>query len=446
MENKKIVILNLDWHTYPSRDREMITPIINYLRLKDFIVFSSNILDFRNAINTHNPDVALFSNVVGSEINYSVSKYCHSIGIRVISLISEGYLQKFNENSFYPIYSDCRVDFVDLLLLWNYKSKKYIDINYKDLSLKSVVVGNSGVDRFVFTKKTMFKDSLLNLESKYKRVIAVGLYNWSYFYNLEFSKTLPDHLIQLQRESRDHFNKILIDFIESNPNYLFILRRHPGSDNNDFYDGIEGLSGLSNVMVIKNEISLLATIDICDYWFSFDSTTALEAMVRGKKVVNIRPVHIDDEYFLVSNETIPHVESLEGLKRVFDEFNNSNEYNQTLLNEVFGRSDGFNHVRAVNVIINKLYSWSQEGNIDSLIEYKLNNNDRILLNKLIVYSLIQKFIPKTIKERSYIFSRLIKWDNYELMELEEIRLKDQIDFYSSINIELDSLTEISYDD
>jgi hypothetical protein len=126
MKKTKRLICSFDWHSNPTRDREIITPVLNYLKLRGFEVISANILDFRRVLRLHSPSYAIFTNVVGSEINYSVAKYMKLKGVKIISLISEGYFGDFEDQKIFPIYSNCKINFVDRLLVWNKKSLDFL--------------------------------------------------------------------------------------------------------------------------------------------------------------------------------------------------------------------------------------------------------------------------------------------------------------------------------
>jgi len=83
-------ILNLEWTSYPSRDREAATLISNYLRIQVYSVFEGSIFEGYHLINKINPKILFITNTTGALINQSVTRYEKQRNIKVITSISEG--------------------------------------------------------------------------------------------------------------------------------------------------------------------------------------------------------------------------------------------------------------------------------------------------------------------------------------------------------------------
>lgn len=440
MVKYKTLILSLEWHSYSSRDREIITPVINYLRLKNYTVYSEFILDYTTALYKYKPNVVLFSNVVGSEINYTVAKYCKSRGVRVISLISEGYAEELTDGFFFPKYSNCKIDFVDLLLVWNKSSLDYLEMNHPDIARITSMGGNTGIDRFVFSKREVAKGSFQRSNNSINKIITIALTDWTFWYSNDALESYPYEIIKLQKDSRDKFHEILNKLILRFQDWEFWFRRHPGSNNVEYFEGIEGLLWFDNVKLVKNELSLIENIDLSHYWIAFDSTTAMEAQIRGVIAMNLRPFLIPNNFLVVKNEAIYMVRDFFSLEKLISntkiDFYFTKEYD---FDYFFGKTDGLNHVRTVNLIIRKMNQWTNDKYpiINSNVSFRLI--DRLLLIKLRFYHLIYNLIPTSIKSRSYLLSKRYLWDYAIVQDLERLRLEDQMTFYKLIEFNLDDL-------
>jgi hypothetical protein len=440
MENEKLII-SFDWHSYPSRDREIITPVINYLKYNGFEVLSANIFDYKKILNLHSPKYALFTNVVGAKINYSVAKYLRLKNIKVITLISEGYRQKLTDRMFIPPYSNCKIDFVDRLMVWNKKTLKYLQDNHPDIRERTKLTGNPGIDRFFLTpisSNPKFQRLVLN---DYDLIITIGLFNWFHIINPKKNHKSEDNLLPLEKESRFKFNELVSEIIKTFPNYLFILRRHPGSTEIDYYDGIEGLNQYSNVLIIKNELSLLENIDISNYWFSYDSTTALEAILRGKKAANIRPVFIPNEFRTISNEVINTITDLAEFESFTSKDNKENHTKKYELVYFFGNVDGLNHVRVGNEIIRFLNNSSNQ-EFDNEVSFKLAFSESLLLLRVSVLSYLSPYLPKFLKRKSYVLSKLLDWNQQTLANFEKLRFSEQVQYYERLGYTQQSLRKL----
>jgi hypothetical protein len=275
----------------------------------------------------------------------------------------------------------------------------------------------------------------------YDEIITIGLYDWYFYYTPNASESLDINTLELQKKSRLKFNQLIKEIIDLHPNYFFFLRRHPGSTGIDYYDGIEGLSTHSNVKIIQSELSLIDNIDVSDYWLSYDSTTALEAMVRGKKVANIRPVFLPNDLRIVSNEIVESITEIESFKDFIARKQDDLSTNLIELEYFFGNLDGLNHVRAGNEIIRLINTFNNnKDNVDRVCVHE--TWEKILIFKISTYAYLFPFIPKFIKEKSYLLSRLMAWDQRNLLDFEEIRLKHQLQYYERLGFDIKTLRDI----
>jgi hypothetical protein len=430
------VILNLEWASSASRDRELVTPVINYLRFMGAEIFSGSIFEGFYLINKLKPQYLLISNVGGSSLNYSIVLYAKSIGIRVVSLISEGYLPKYDKNSvFGPQFKLIYKILVDLLLVWNQATMDFLNNESISIFDSAFVTGNTGIDRFTFSSisiKNKEKYNEFNL-NRYDKIISVALWDWEHSYNKVLKKFTD---LRLEYDLR-LFNQILFQCIKENPDCLFILRQHPGS-NNSFFSGILGLGDFTNTLIIKNELNLIDNIDLSSVWLSYDSTTSIEAYLRGKRVASISPSPRSRMNRIVPAEFQPQLstsgELSDFIRNSFEKNDAYTKGNDSSIAEILksfsSHWDGLNHVRAGNRILDYIDDFNQA----LTYTFKLDKITRQLAMKAFVYRALNPIIPDSIKNKSFFLSRLNEWDDLVLYNLENERLIDQLKFYSTLNL------------
>jgi hypothetical protein len=430
------MILNLEWTSSASRDRELVTPVINYLRFMGVEIVSGSIFKGFYLINKLKPKYLLISNVGGSILNYSIVLYAKSIGIRVVSLISEGYFPKYDKNNVLgPQFKLINKIFVDLILVWNQATLDFLNNESNSIFDSAFVTGNTGIDRFTFSSisiKNKEKYNEFNF-NKYDKIVTVALWDWKRSYSKVLKKFID---LSLEYDLR-LFNQILFQCIKENPDCLFILRQHPYS-NSIFFSGILGLSDLNNTLIIKNELTLIDNIDLSSVWLSYDSTTSIEAYLRGKRVASISPSPRSRMNRIVPAEFQPQLstsgELSDFIRNSFEKNDAYTKGNDSSIAEILksfsSHWDGLNHVRAGNRILDYI----DDLNKAVTYTFKVDKITRQLAMKAYVYRALNPIIPDSIKNKSFFLSRLNEWDDLVLYNLENERLIDQLKFYSTLNL------------
>lgn len=364
---KKYDILNLEWRS-SGRDINIIEPVLCYLeKFAGYSVKRTSYLFSLFKVLYYKPRMLVLSNNVGAIRNYYASKMAFLLGIKVVTLSSEGDYN-FTHGTTQDIESffwgwDLKREFpVDLHLEWSQKNvdliKKYI-AGAEYILEKTRVSGATGFDRykmFSFKGKNDFlKDKGLN---KYKQVIGYAAWGFDLFYERSFlnapTVSWTDGYISFHKNNGKILNGILKQAINDNKDTLFILKRHPGEE---CYGNTElaGLEKYDNVIIIYDEESIEDLISVSDIWMAYESTTCLEAWLMGKQTVLINPVPFtgnrsDIAYGSPVRSNYEELQQDISLGRVVG-FEHLQEKRDEIIKRVIEYADGKNHVRAAEYII-----------------------------------------------------------------------------------------------
>ena len=255
----KKCILNLEWSSYPSRDRQTATLVSNYLRFHGYEVIEENIFDWISAIKVNEPDLIFISNSTGASINYEITKYAAQKKIPLISFVSEGNFKEEDRfiNQFVWGCNDEQLLYENKTLYWSKRSKALAINAYPYIEKNIVVSGAIGFD--IYRIKTIIdKDEFLLRYDKerYNKVIGIGCWDFGIFdpkddrYQTIINEFFPEEKIRRNfLDDRDLFEKILIDIIISFPDILFLLKEHPGADLGYFASAIKGCEVFDNVHI-----------------------------------------------------------------------------------------------------------------------------------------------------------------------------------------------------
>ena len=430
-------VLSLEWTTKPSRDRLMATLVCNYLRTMNAEVVEGNVFESLSLIQRFKPKLVFITNSVGAPENLAAVKYAKSRGCRVLTLISEGNFQGDDEY------------LTEMIWGWNKEKRLYEDIHMqwstrtRDLTLrlfpeldgKIKVSGGVGFDNYKFIKP-ISREAFLDKwgKSRFSKIIGIGLWDFGCVCFSEdrrypiFSKLYSPDQIKRFASDRNEFNRTLSDVIQSNPDVLFLLKEHPGVLHGDRASAIEGLRDRQNVLVLKNEESIVDCIAVSDFWLVYESTTAMEAWLLGKSTCLLNPSGRDFPRDII-NQGSPHVESSiqlnEAIKRFYDGgylpgFAERSKGREDIIRQTIQWSDGLNHVRAGNQILDLLEN--SEG-IPGLQE----------LPSLTISRWIQKakwFLHRTLGRIGYMRNpAIVEWDTMELDRFSREMAIDQDIYY-----------------
>ncbi len=363
-------ILNVEHPNY-DRDRHIITPVYLYLR-KHFkynvkVCYHEQVL--LNLL-LYRPKLLLMSYFHGAPQNVALVELCSKLGIRIVTLTSEGNFQRENLDGYLWGWKYDKILLNEALILWNERSKALVLEKYPELKNKIKVSGGTGFDRYKLlnyqSKEAFLSENGL---SQYKKVI--GIASWGIFYHIEdeeYFKSFRDRYlghytdeqIEMHRKDLDLMRNMYRDLISDNPDTLFILRFHPLVRNADQSEFKECM-GLPNVFVSNREVNINYKIDdliaLSDLWIAYDSGTAIEAWLLNKTTILLNPSGIDfirESAFVGS--TI--VQSKRELQDSIHEYYNSGviqdfeikiQERERVIKEVIQYSDGKNHERAATI-------------------------------------------------------------------------------------------------
>ncbi|MFX4237791.1 BFO_1060 family glycosyltransferase [Aliarcobacter butzleri] len=375
---KRLDLLNLEW---PSSDRDlnMTVPIVEFLSKKyNLNCKIESIFNGYYYLIKYKPKVLLISNFQGAGINNSIVSLANEMGIKVISLISEGNVVEEDLDQFLWGHNRKRELEVEKLLVWSERSRNIFLKKYNNLEKKIKTVGATGFDRYKvldFIEKDKFlKENNLN----FKKVIGIAAWGFDLLYGKYFetneehyNKIWGSEQINMHREDLYKLQEVYRKIIEKNKDILFILRYHPGTidfSKNEFY----GLDKYDNVFIsnrfTNNQYQISDLISISDLWIGYETTTALEAWLLNKQTFLINPTRSD---FIRENvhKGSPIVKTSEEAQKLIDEFYENGtiksfelleEERKKIIKDTIEYDDGKNHQRAAEEIVKVLNEKDRE--------------------------------------------------------------------------------------
>lgn len=362
----KIDILNFEWSTN-SRDTNIIEPVLCYIEEKYKLqVIRESYTDYIIKLYKYKPKMLLLSNYIGSPENYELAKVAHKMGIKVVSLISEGNIkgELDTPNGFWGWNQDRKV-VVDLMLLWSSRTKRLINkVIPQSNNMNVLVSGATGFDRYKILD-FMSKESFL---SKYNRseekiILITGwtfeLVNTTGYApvgDYVYSKEESEYLLK----SRDELNRLYERLIVANPDILFVLKYHPANLGFEQKSELWGLDKYDNAISLMNEEPIADVINVCDLLITFDSTTSLEAWLLGKPTIVCNPLKGEFKRLNVYEGSLL-ADDFDEIQKAISElyksgqinaFEKKEEIRSSIIKDVIEYDDGKNHIRAAQFIIN----------------------------------------------------------------------------------------------
>ncbi len=441
-----IDVLNLEWNSSPSRDRESASLVCNYLRLQGYKVEEKSIFNAIYEIKKYKPKVIFISNSSGARINLDVVKYAKSKGINVLTSTAEGNFRKeYVEEFFWGVNKD-QVLYEDITCLWSHRSKEMIDKSYPEVSEKVFLSGGVGFDRYKICDNETDKDYFRKLKEKYDAIVCVSC--WSFDFLLEdtpkiISKELNKDELDFFKKDRNKFQKELKEIIDSNKNVFFVLKEHPGRKYGRFSSGIDEIENAPNIRIVKDEMAISTIIMSSDIVLSYESTTALEAWLCGKQTALLNPsgenfgYEREDYYrgqpnYKSAQEWNSNLKSFILSGGILPGFSEYEEIRNEIISNVIGYDDGLNHVRAGNYIIS-LLSKNNETN-------KMNFSKKYLYSSAIKYFyfyLVSRFgCEISSRNEKYV------WNDQVCQSFSQKRMLQQENYYLSKNYSMEFLKSI----
>ena len=388
-------ILNFEWTSRPSRDRLAATLVSNYLREAGFQVKERSIFNFIGYMILYRPKLVFITNTTGAPENNLLAKVLSRWpGVKLISFVSEGNFKLSGEalSEFIWGWNRKKILFEDLNLQWTDRTREATLKVHPELSGKVLVSGGIGFDNYRIQRGKTKDQFLRNYrKDKYRKVVGIGCWDFGPFYDTDprydrYVGLFSPEASRRFRCDRDAFNEEIIKLIEAKQDWLFLLKEHPGTMIGRFGSAIEGAESYPNVLIVKNEESILDCITVSDVWCVYESTTALEAWLLDKPTCLLNPSGIDfirDNLFRGSPAFMNADQLASALKNfcdsgVFPGFENLASVRDSIIKDSIQWADGFNHVRAGNEII-RVASIGKKG---SPQRARITTRDTLLLAQL----------------------------------------------------------------
>ena len=143
-----IDVLNLEWTSYPSRDRNTATLICNYLKMMEFSVVERSVFHGFEMINKYHPLLLFITNGTGAKINFHIVKYAALRGIKVITSVSEGNFKTSSETlpEFVWGWNKDHVFYERINMQWSERTRKMTVDAYPQFQSQIKVSGAAGFD------------------------------------------------------------------------------------------------------------------------------------------------------------------------------------------------------------------------------------------------------------------------------------------------------------
>jgi len=447
----RIDVLNLEWTSGSSRDRETATLICNYLRYMGYSVEEKSIFNYYYYINKYKPRLYFNTAPIGALINMKAYKYANQKGIKSVTTSAEGNFTGDDlriSNIFWGWNKEKEL-LEEYNLLWSKRSRDLVVKIHPELKSRIKVSGGVGADRYKIVPQIDRKKFLKKYGmEQYQKIIGVGCWDFGIYYtnharHNQLPSTYADYLEKL-REARDFFNNILNQIIENHTDILFLLKEHPGVMQRGIDSGIADTEKFSNVLILQNEEPIMDCISVSDFWVHFESTTAMEAWLMGKQTCMINPAGLDFPRTTVhkGNPNYATAKEFQNAikyfyqKGVLPGFEALKNKRKKIIKGVYEWDDGLNHVRVGNQIITVLNKMDEQ-------PVKRNETIHFILCfyqsfKWLVLPFF-RYIP-FIKIADYSLRTNFNQENLKVFS--EIRLSQQKNYYRKLGLSKQKLLKV----
>lgn len=447
----KLDVVNLEWTSYPSRDRVTATLVCNYLRTQGVRVLEHSVFDGYHVLEKHKPRLFFITNTVGAPENRDLMIYAKARGILGVSLISEGVFKGDSNLEQIMIWgwNKDKVLYEDMHLQWSERTRAITIRHHPELRHRIKVSGGVGFDNYRISK-TLGKDAFLRRfgKSGYTKVVGVGCWDFGYVdsddprYPYMSSTYTHPQICRFRQDGLD-FDRVLGAVARANKELLFLVKQHPGLLSGHKGSATTTLADLPNVLVIKDEAGIIDCIAAADFWLVYESTTAMEAWLLGKQTCLLNPSGRDFPRDVIADGSPAYADEAE-LASAIASFYENHELpgfaqrearRRSIIKETIQWDDGLNHVRAGNAILDVLAEhgtpiWRSESWREMLIRAKQH----------------AKWV---ISRHIWPVSHLVRGDpnrrNCDLTQLRDYaqaKLEEQLQFYRSHDLSLEHLRKI----
>lgn len=435
-------VLNLEYRSFPSRDTEKAAIVCNYLRMQGASVVEGCVFNGYSLLLKYRPQLLLITGIAGADINVAVARFAKWLGCKVISLTGEGgYRTELTEKDVLGWLP--RDDyFLDYWLQWSQNDTNFMLKLCPEFKESYKIVGSIGHDRYFFPGI----GTRLPVDPNYKKIIGIGGWVWpdSCAENPQADTTCVEKFFE---HERDLYSRLLQDIIQKNPDIFFLLKEHPGSPSL-FSSGMERCAGLKNVLITKHT-PIIDCLVTCDAWFSVESNTSLEAWLLNKPTASINPSGItwpiSRNKFHLFQPNYPDITSLQNAldqlatTNTLPDFDVNADGRQALIKEIVEHTDGLNHVRAGNVILEALAAPPRARSRSRLKDHAKRCFNNIMHWN---FSRYHRLLPKRIpyfKQFEEFWKERSLWDQAERDNLSALRLRQQKQFYADRGLTLEAL-------
>lgn len=294
----RVDVLNLEWRSFPSRDRDAATLVANYLRHQGKHVIEGCVFEGYELIRKYEPRLLYIGSSIGAEINLKLIKYAKSKGAVCVSGVAEGNFRREGIEEFVWGHNKEQVLYEDRLYVWSEQAKQFTLEAFPALDGRVETSGGVGFDLYQMISRDRSWLWHRTGGVKYEKVIGVGCWDFGvaspadprYQYFVDY---YGETAIEYFREEQAAFNKVLLELIPKNPDALFILKEHPGRRLGYWASGIAGCEDFENVVIDRNGVSIKDCLRVSDLWISYESNTAMEAWLCGVPSGLLNPGGID---------------------------------------------------------------------------------------------------------------------------------------------------------
>lgn len=454
--SKRLDVLNLEWTSFPSRDRQVAVLVCNYLRYFGYNVLEEPVFNGLHYLNKYRPKILFLTNPHGGEIEYNLICHAKDRGFTMVELIAEGDVSEDITllDQFIWGFNARKEIMGDIKMLWSERSRKMVLSKYPELSSKLKVSGSVGFDTYNIAK-CKHKEAFLAEYDKnqYSKVIGIGCWDFGAFYSKEDTKYELRRKRYTQKEIDRFledfylFNSIMHDVVKNNPDTLFLIKLHPQSELGIKAGGVEGLENYPNTLILNLEEAIIDCINVSDLWFVYNSTTLLEAWLLNKKTATINPTGTDFPRRMLY-KGCPNFTNADDLQSAIDQYYVSKELpgfaelkdkRERLIKDIGEQHDGLNHVRVGNEILDILEKGTYSKKIRS--SNLFIKCVRPLLRLMWWYSPWARKLHLPVFESFADYNRKI-FNYQDLKAFQDKRLKEQIDYYHSLGISKEGLRKI----
>ena len=366
MHRNKCDIMNLEW-TSDGRDTHIVEPVLVSLEKRfGYKIIRTSIWSSIIKLLWYRPKAILVSNDIGADVNVNVFHFANKMGIKTISLTSEGLVQNTStdetdkEIAEFFFWGDNlkHEKYYDLKILWSEvlrdKFRRWIPMD----CLKNVCVcGATGFDRYKLFSSDEQDGLRQSICGKRTKIVMLVGYPFDEVFALMKSEKIGKDFFSKPYAQLKSVRAIYEEIIRNNQDIQFVLKYHPAVVNEEISE-FYGLNSYENVITYKRDMEISKLIDVADIIVGFETTVAMEAWLKEKLTVFVNPLGTDFDRQEIYKGLIV-VNSVKDLQRIisdyFDGVNNAEYISKTnirkeILKNAIQHDDGLNYLRTSKTI------------------------------------------------------------------------------------------------